>query len=57
MLRQMVQHRTHYVFLPRLTNVGGAQAHGLGPEFVIRQSMGANDAKCREFVMQAFDFT
>src|SRR5208337_3601954 len=54
--RQMVQHRAHDVIFARLAYVGRAQTQCLGPQLVVRQSVGADDAKVGELMMQALDF-
>lgn len=41
-----------YVITTRLANVGRAEAHGLSPEFVVRQAMGANYAKFGKLTME-----
>ncbi len=52
----MVQHRTHHVTVARLTYVGRAQTHCLGPQFVVRQPVGTDDAKAGELMMQTLNF-
>jgi hypothetical protein len=39
-----------------LTNVGGAQAHSFGPEFVIREAVRTHNAKGGELTVQTLDF-
>ena len=56
MARAPVQQRAHHVILARLTYVGRAQTHCLGPQFVVRQPVGTDDAKSRELMMQTLDF-
>src|SRR5450759_3627273 len=54
--REFMQHRAHHVIVARLAYVGRAQTQRLGPEFVVRQPMGADDAKVGELMMQMLDF-
>ncbi len=56
MFREMVQHRAHHVIVARLTYVRRAQSHCLGPQFVVCQPVGADDAKVGILMMQTLDF-
>ncbi len=56
MVREMVQHGSHHVIVARLAYIGGPQAQRLGPQFVVRQPVGADDAKPWELMMQMLDF-
>jgi len=55
-VREPVQQRAHDVIVARLTYVGGTLIQCLGPQLVVRQPVGADDAKGRELMMQALDF-
>ena len=54
--RHGVQQGAHHVIVARLTYVGRAQTHGLGPEFVVRQPVGADDAEAGKLAMQTVNF-
>jgi hypothetical protein len=47
-----LQQGLDYVFTARLANVGRAEAHGLRPEFVVRQAMGTNNTKFGKLTME-----
>ena len=55
-VRQGVQQGAHHVLVARLTYVGRAQTHGLGPESVVRQPVGADDAEAGKLAMQTINF-
>jgi len=52
----LAHHRAHHFILPWFTNVRRALVERLGPEFFIRQPVGANDRQAGEFSMQTFHF-
>jgi len=54
--REPLQQGAHDVIVARLAYVGRAQTHCLGPQLVIRQPVGADDAKVGELMMQTLDF-
>ena len=55
MVREAVQHRAHYVILARHTYVARASIQRFGPQFVVRQPVGAYDAKAGELMMQTLN--
>jgi hypothetical protein len=52
----MVQYGLHHVIVARFTYIGCAQTERLGPQFVVRQTVGADDTKARELLMQTLNF-
>src|SRR5277367_3174254 len=53
---QPLQYRPGDVIATGFTYIGRAQAHCFGPQFVVRQSVGADDAKAGKFTMQTLHF-
>jgi len=54
--RHGVQQGAHHVIVAWLTYVGRTQTHGLGPEFVVCQPVGADDAEAGKLAMQTVTF-
>jgi len=55
-VRHGVQQGAHHVIVAWLTYVGRTQTHGVGPEFVVCQPVGADDAEAGKLAMQTVNF-
>jgi hypothetical protein len=56
MMREAAQNRVHDVIVARFADVGGAQAQRLGPELIVGETVGADDAKVWKLMMQTLYF-